>query len=287
MTAQGKTAALSARMLAVAGLVPAGYIAADIGCDHGYVPLYLVSHGICPHVYAADVRMGPLERAREHIALAGVEDRITPVLSDGLMRVPVGNGGAQAMIAAGMGGRLIVRILSDRPDKAAALKWLILEPQSEVWLVRGWLMEHGFAITAEDMVFEDGKFYPVIQAAHVEEEGEAIRPLVWRAAKRQERLLEEMEAQGFTSAEKKDALTRFGPQLLWNRPPVFSAFLEHTIEKNAALTEQLTGACRAAWDGGGKERLWQRQRQLLQEGELAKKVRCFLQDFAAEEGTAK
>ena len=71
-------------MQAVSALVPKGHVAADIGCDHGFVSIDLVQRGICPHVYAADVRKGPLDRAKEHIAACGLKDKITAVLSDGL-----------------------------------------------------------------------------------------------------------------------------------------------------------------------------------------------------------
>ena len=79
---------LSERMQAVSALVPKGHVAADIGCDHGFVSIDLVQRSICPHVYAADVRKGPLDRAKEHIAACGLKDKITAVLSDGLKDVP-------------------------------------------------------------------------------------------------------------------------------------------------------------------------------------------------------
>jgi len=73
---------LSERMQAVSALVPKGHVAADIGCDHGFVSIDLVQRSICPHVYAADVRKGPLDRAKEHIASCGLKDKITAVLSE-------------------------------------------------------------------------------------------------------------------------------------------------------------------------------------------------------------
>ena len=106
---------LSERMQAVSALVPKGHVAADIGCDHGFVSIDLVQRSICPHVYAADVRKGPLDRAKEHIASCGLKDKITAVLSDGLKEVPVCGSGADGFIAAGMGGKLIVSILTAVP----------------------------------------------------------------------------------------------------------------------------------------------------------------------------
>lgn len=246
---------LSKRMQAVAGLVPAGHIVADVGCDHGFVAIYLVQEGICAHVYAADVRSGPLQRAKKHIAENGLEDRITTVLSDGLKKVPVGmcsqscrgiqqdggpqdNGaaGADIMIAAGMGGRLTIRILSDVPKKTAQLSEVILEPQSEVWLVRRWLGENGFVIIAEEMVLEEGKYYPVIRAANgAAGKSEAAK----EAVKRQENLKSQMAAAGLTDREIETAFERFGPMLILKKSAVLLSFLEHTIEKDNELLEKM------------------------------------------------
>ena len=135
---------LSERMQAVSALVPKGHVAADIGCDHGFVSIDLVQRSICPHVYAADVRKGPLDRAKEHIASCGLKDKITAVLSDGLKEVPVCGSGADGFIAAGMGGKLIVSILTAVPEKTAQLSWCVLSPQSEIWLVRQELTELRF-----------------------------------------------------------------------------------------------------------------------------------------------
>lgn len=215
---------LSKRMKAVAQMVPAGHITADVGCDHGFVSIYLVKNGICPHVYAADVRPGPLERAKEHIEESGLSAYITPVLSDGLQKVP---DDAEVMIAAGMGGRLIIKILSDAPEKTARLSCVVLEPQSEVWLVRRWLLENGFMIVDEDMVCEDGKFYPVIKAVKALPK----EPLI--------ALHEEMTAAGISEERQRTACDCFGPVLMAKKSPVLLSYLEHTIEKDSALAAQM------------------------------------------------
>lgn len=259
---------LSKRMLAVAQMVPAGHVAADVGCDHGFVSIYLVKNGICPHVYAADVRTGPLERAKEHIAASGLASRITAVLSDGLKEVPAGDmtegggtGGsppeADVVIAAGMGGRLTIRILSDVPQKTGKLTWVILEPQSEVWLVRQWLLENGFVIVEEAMVLEEGKYYPVIKAlnkkkiqsaAAFEKAGEAPKsdrqseiyaPQLYRAERETEQLRQQMTAAGLSAEKQKTACDWLGPQLIFHKSAVLLSFLKHTIEKDAILLEQM------------------------------------------------
>ena len=151
---------LSDRMAAVAGLVPAGVTACDIGCDHGFVAIHLVEAGVCPGMIALDINKGPLLRAKEHIESAGLSTYIDTRLSDGLEAFEAGE--AECMIAAGMGGRLIVKILSDYPEKVKSLRYLVLQPQSELSFVRGCLRRQGFVIRKEDMILEDGKFYPMM-----------------------------------------------------------------------------------------------------------------------------
>ena len=98
-------------MTAVAALVPTGTCVADIGTDHGYVPIFLVEQGIVRKAVAMDVNRGPLERARIHITEKGLSDRIETRLSDGLKKLNVGE--VDTIIAAGMGGGLIIRILEE------------------------------------------------------------------------------------------------------------------------------------------------------------------------------
>lgn len=153
---------LSERMAAVAALVPQGTIVCDVGCDHGFVAIYLVREGICPKVIAVDIHRGPLLRAREHIRQAGLSAQIDTRLSDGLRALKAGE--ADCMVAAGMGGRLIVKIMEDGLGRIREMRSLILQPQSEIAFVRKFLREQGFLIVKEDMVFEDGKFYPMMLA---------------------------------------------------------------------------------------------------------------------------
>lgn len=155
---------LSKRLHAVAGLVTEGASVADIGTDHGYIPIYLVKQNIASRVIAADINRGPLERARMHIVGYGVKDRITTRLSDGLEQIEPGE--ADTMIAAGMGGGLIIRILQKGKPVTDRMRALILQPQSEIEKVRIYLNQNGYQIEKEDMVEEYGKYYPVMRAVH-------------------------------------------------------------------------------------------------------------------------
>ena len=153
---------LSQRLSSVASMVTAGNCLADVGTDHGYVPIYLYERNIIPRAIAMDVNKGPLERAALHIAESGMKEAIETRLSDGLTALKPGE--ADSVVIAGMGGPLIIRILSARPEIAESLKELILQPQSEISEVRIWLYEQGYEIVEEHMVFEDGKYYPMFKA---------------------------------------------------------------------------------------------------------------------------
>ena len=158
---------LSDRMQMVAAMVTKGNVLADIGCDHGFVSIYLTEQNICPKVIAMDVNEGPLLRAREHIEERGLMDYIDIRLSDGMEKLALGE--ADSILIAGMGGRLVIKILSEQINKAKALKEVILQPQSEIHLVRQFLTEQGFHILKEDMTEENGKYYPAIKAVFKEE----------------------------------------------------------------------------------------------------------------------
>lgn len=153
---------LSKRLKAVAELVTPGMRLADVGTDHGYIPIYLTEAGVIPSAIAMDINKGPLERAKEHIREHGLEGKIQTRLSDGLKNLQMNE--ADCMIAAGMGGGLVIRILSEERDTAGSLRELILQPQSEIDSVRKYLTEEGYRIVAEDMVYEDGKYYPMMKA---------------------------------------------------------------------------------------------------------------------------
>ena len=159
---------LSKRLHAVAGLVTEGASVADIGTDHGYIPIYLVENGVAGKAIAMDINEGPLERAREHIAEHGLAHRIETRLSDGLEALKTGE--ADTVIAAGMGGGLVIHILEACPEITADVKDFILQPQSEIARVRRFLNENGFISIGEDMIEEDGKYYPMMKMAHGTEE---------------------------------------------------------------------------------------------------------------------
>lgn len=151
---------LSKRLETVANMVTKGNITADVGTDHGYVAMYLVQQGISPSTYAMDINRGPLERAREHINEAGLEEKITIIQSDG-MKVLEGYPVDTAVVA-GMGGMLICKIIQESPV-INQLKEMVLSPHSDVDKVRMCAIKNGFSITDEKMVEDYGKYYHIIK----------------------------------------------------------------------------------------------------------------------------
>lgn len=209
----GREMVLSARMQAVADMVTKGNRVCDVGCDHGYVSIYLVRRGISPAVLAMDVNRGPLGRAKEHVEEAGLGKYITLRLSDGLDAYEPGE--AETLICAGMGGRLMERILDRTTSKTKDFKELILQPQSEIPFFRKYLRNAGYEITWEDMILEENKFYPIIKA---------------------------VPAEGKPEASDQSLCDRFGPVLLKRRHPVLRMYLEREWESCLAIRERLSEA---------------------------------------------
>lgn len=216
----GKTAGgvrLSERMLAIAQMVSHGMRVCDVGCDHGFISIYLVEEGIAPSVLAMDIGKGPLQQAQLHIEEAGLQNRITTRLSDGLMQYREGE--ADCLIIAGMGGPLMQEILSN--EKVEDFKEIILAPQSEICEFRKFLADHGFEIIAENMVLEDGKYYPMMKV-HLVVKGEKS----WKAL-------------SIPGTRDEEVAYRFGPLLLAQKHPVLRQYLHKEERKNIAILNSL------------------------------------------------
>lgn len=158
---------LSKRLLTVASMVEKDSVVADIGTDHAYIPIYLVEQGICKKAIAMDVNPGPLERAKEHISASGLLEQISTRLSDGLKELSEEE--ADTYVIAGMGGPLMVSILSHRMDLIKKGKTLILQPQSEIGEVREFLIRNHYEIIKEEMFYDMEKTYVAMKAVKREE----------------------------------------------------------------------------------------------------------------------
>lgn len=290
---------LSKRLFMTASMVERGSIVADVGCDHGYTAIYLVQNGICPRVLAMDVNEGPLARAREHIREAGLSAYIETRLSDGLSAMqwveeetgPDGGADhgrrpeADTLLMAGIGGRLAARILEDAAQKLFRMRTVIVQPQSELWLVRRTLNRLGYRIAAEDMVKEDGKFYTAILArnAHMNDSGEADYAASYDVD------APEMPRGLFLSEEVwREAGERYGYPLIVSRHPVLLEYLEDSVRKNGAAREAILAGAGTHVDEheegspeeDGLNRVPERSRnrlvQLEREAALARKLAAWM-----------
>ncbi len=153
---------LNTRLQAAAELVLADQPVADIGTDHGYLPLYLVANGICPKAIAADKSAPSCMKAKGLTVQAGYQELVDIRVGDGLQVLQAGE--VATVVMCGMGGRLMIDILDGAPAVLAKLQRLVLQPQKHTDLLRQWLVAHGWKIVAERMAF-DGGFYYVVLAA--------------------------------------------------------------------------------------------------------------------------
>ena len=155
---------LSDRLQAVADMITPGLKVADVGCDHGYLSIYLMENKIAENVIASDVREGPLSKAKNNVRIYGVSDQVDVRLSDGLENIEPGE--VDCIVMSGMGGNLMMDIMKRGQDVIDNAKELVLQPQSELSGFRHFLMENGYLIISEAMVYEDYKYYPMLKVVH-------------------------------------------------------------------------------------------------------------------------
>ena len=154
---------LSDRLLACAGFVKKGSRVADIGCDHGYLGIYLLTQGIATSVIESDVAEGPLQSAMRNARKFGVGNKMEFCLSDGVQNVPRD---FDCMVCAGMGADTMVHILESAPWLKDEKYTLILQCQSKTPMLRRYLSENGWRIY-EEAVLRDGRFlYTIMEVGY-------------------------------------------------------------------------------------------------------------------------
>ena len=231
-------------------MVTPGNVVADVGCDHGFLAIYLVEQGIVPKVIATDVRKGPLSAARAHVEERGLSEYIETRLSDGLSEYRPGE--AQTMVCAGMGGKLMQSILLQNMDVTLGFEELILQPQSELEQFRIFLREQGFVVVDENILCEDGKYYFLfwvrpVRKADPGDNAFAMRPEGRNATDNASDIEADNrnvpgDADG-TEQVAAEPLARLGDKygtgLLAGRHPVLKGYLEKCLAECRAVQEQL------------------------------------------------
>jgi len=218
---------LSARLMGVADMItPRSYVC-DVGCDHGFLDIYLLKHGLIRGATASDVRPGPIRAAGENISRSGFADDIKTVLSDGLKEVEVPEHHS-TLVMAGMGGPLILKMIHESIDKVRLFDEIIISPQSKVEEVRESIPGLGLTIVKETMVYDAGKFYNILKLVNNDiinteysETEEAIQVKIGDPAGR--------------------ICNRYGALLIKSSDPVLKKYLEwekSILQKNALSIKQ-------------------------------------------------
>ncbi len=149
---------LTPRLKCISKLVPENARLADVGCDHGKLPVSLILEGKVRSAIASDIREGPLARAAETAKAYGV--KLPLRLSAGLDGILPGE--CDTVTIAGMGGTTIAEILENAPWTTEGNHLLILQPMTMVYELRRWLFDNGYHILREDICREDRRFYVLI-----------------------------------------------------------------------------------------------------------------------------
>ena len=207
----------TARLTALAEMLPGADVIADIGSDHGLLCAHLLQNGICKKAIAVDVSPSAAEKAARLAQSLGLAGRLIPRQGDGLTALLPGEAGAA--VIAGMGGRLIASILRAAPRIVASIP-LALQPMQQIGDLRKFLRENGFRVLEERMVKENGRIFEMMtvakgqyeQAEDIPEElADEIGPLLWQ---RGDPLLCESLRRSARGLERLAAETQAPPEVI-------------------------------------------------------------------------
>lgn len=152
---------ISLRLKAVLNFADKCNCIADIGTDHGYIPIMLTENNICNKAIASDINKGPLKRAENNIKLHKLENRIECRIGSGISVLKKNE--AEGCIICGMGGHLISDIIDDGKAVFCEFDFAVLQPTQHADYLRKYLITNGYFIADEDLCFEDGKYYQIIK----------------------------------------------------------------------------------------------------------------------------
>lgn len=151
---------LSNRLDAIAGYIEAGASVADVGTDHGILPVWLAQKGLYGKIIASDISAGSLAAARRNADKYGVAGKITFITAPGLQGID--DYSVDTIVITGLGGETIQGILSDAPWIRGSSVRLILQPQTKAVKLCLWLSENGYIIRDSKLVRDRGKRYVII-----------------------------------------------------------------------------------------------------------------------------
>ena len=202
---------LTDRLLKIASLVTEGKRVADIGTDHGYIPVYLLNQGKVPYAILADVNKGPLENARGEVRHNKLLDKVDLRLGSGIEVLEKGE--VDEVIIAGMGGILISELLEAKLEVAHSVDKLILQPMQAQNELRKYLLNNGFEILNEVLVKEDFRIYEIIIAKY----------------------------SGKNTEVRDEIYYEVGTKLIENKDPLLNEFIDKKIYMYNSIIKKIEG----------------------------------------------
>lgn len=221
---------LSRRLSLLLEQIPAGATVADIGSDHALLPLAAVQTRRAERAIAGEVNPGPFRAAQKAVQDAGLGDLISVRRGDGLAVLQPGE--ADCITIAGMGGSLIAAILQRGAEqgKLTGVRRLLLQPNVGEDILRRWLLESGWVLTAEGLLEEDGKRYEVLTA----------EPEAPEAGRTNDALYADAAKAGGAKPYSMETLLLMGPWLIRQQGPVFVDKWEDEIRKLERIFQSLS-----------------------------------------------
>lgn len=153
---------LSNRLATAASYIREAAAVVDVGTDHGFLPVFLAQNNRARKITATDIKKGPLTRAKVTAKAYGVFDKIDFLLADGLAVLE--GGGYDTVVIAGMGGETIIQILKKAGWTRGKNVSLILQPQTKLFELAGWLGRNGFEVFDASLARDEGRLYIVLYA---------------------------------------------------------------------------------------------------------------------------
>ncbi|MGL5380812.1 tRNA (adenine(22)-N(1))-methyltransferase [Clostridium sp.] len=201
---------LSKRLKLIVDNVDKVSVIADIGTDHGYIPLYLLKNSLCEKAIASDINKDPLDKARLNAILEGMGDELEFRLGDGLKTIK--NKEVQAVVIAGMGGNLIRDILEEKIEIVNNLDYLILLPAQNPEVLREYLYNNDYEIIKEDLCLDEDKYYELFKVRRKEGENTILDSIYYEVS----------------------------PQLLMGKHPLMKEYLTYKVDNYNKIVSFIT-----------------------------------------------